>query len=151
MDTDQLDELTNKQSGLLGVSGTSADMRDLLAKQQDDVHAAEAVQLFCYSARKSIGALTAALGGLDTLVFSGGIGENSAEVRQRICTELEYIGVQIDEKRNNSGAKTAEGGKWIVKSGLLSPDAAQVQVWLIPTDEELMIARIISQIIKTIR
>ena len=99
MDADQLDELINKESGLLGVSGTSADMRDLLAKQQDDVHAAEAVQLFCYSARKSIGALTAALGGLDTLVFSGGIGENSAEVRQRICTGLEHIGVRIDETR----------------------------------------------------
>ena len=85
------------------------------------------------------------------LVFSGGIGENSAEVRLRICTGLEHIGVRIDETRNNGGEKTAEGGKWIAKSRLISPDDAQIQVWLIPTDEELMIARIISQIIKAIR
>ena len=151
LDADQLNELINKDSGLLGVSGSSADMRDLLSKQQDNVHAAEAVELFCYSARKSIGALTAALGGLDTLVFSGGIGENSAEVRQRISAGLEYVGVRIDERRNNGGEKTAEGGKWIGKSRLISPDATQVQVWLIPTDEEMMIARITSQIVKTIR
>ena len=105
---DQIDELVNKQSGLLGVSAASADMRDLLAMEQKNIQAAEAVELFCYTARKSIGASSAALGGLDTLVFSGGIGENAVDVRRRICTGLEHLGVQIDGVRNNGGEEKAD-------------------------------------------
>jgi acetate kinase len=146
MDADQMDELVNKQSGLLGVSGTSADMRDLLARQQDDINAAEAVELFCYSARKAIGSLTAALGGLDTLVFSGGIGENSPEVRRRIGRGLEHLGVQIDVGQNNGGEEKAKQGGRKVAPRVISTEVAAVQVWMIPTDEEIMIARITQKI-----
>jgi acetate kinase len=125
---DQFHELVNHQSGLLGVSETSSDLRDLLARQETDVRAAEAVELFCYRARADIGALAAALGGLDSLVFSGGIGENSPEVRRRICDGLEFIGVAIDERRNSSSGP------------LISADGGTVAVRVIPTDEESLIA-----------
>jgi acetate kinase len=134
MTADQIDTLVNKQSGLLGVSGINSDMRDLLAKQKENTHAAEAVELFCYGVRKWIGALAAAMGGLNTLVFSGGVGENAAEVRARICQGLEHLGVQIDEHRNQE------------RSAIISDNAATVTVRIIPTNEEIMIARIVADI-----
>ena len=91
-----IDALLNKQSGLLGVSGTSSDMRDLLGREARDEHAAEAVELFCYRAKKYVGAYAAALGGLDVLIFTGGIGENAPQVRERICVGLEFLGIDID-------------------------------------------------------
>ncbi len=133
LNADGVDELVNKQSGLLGVSGISSDMRDLLAKQSENVDAARAVELFCYAASKWIGALVAALCGLELLVFSGGIGENSAEVRSRICRNLGHLGIQIDEKRNNEHAS------------MISLAGTQVNVCVIPTDEETMIAQIVEQ------
>ena len=129
MTADQFDSLVNHESGLLGVSETSSDVRDLLARQNVDVRAAEAIELFCYQAKKWIGAFAAALGGLDTLVFAGGIGENAPEIRRRICAGLEFLGIALDEGRNASSAL------------LISTDQGPVKVRVIRTDEELMIAR----------
>ncbi|CAX23050.1 putative acetate kinase, propionate kinase [Methylorubrum extorquens DM4] len=124
-----IEELLYRRSGLLGTSGgLSGDMRELLASQ-DRTEAHEAVELFCYRARLHLGALTAALGGLDRLVFTGGIGANAPEIRARICRGLEYLGVRLDDARNRSGATE------------ISPDWADVIVQVIPTDEERMIAR----------
>lgn len=125
----QFDRMVIQESGLLGISETSSDMRDLLAQEADDIRAAEAVELFCYQAKKWTGSFAAALGGLDTLVFAGGIGENSAVTRERICRGLEFLGVQIDQDRNATNQP------------LISPDLGRVRVRVIPTDEELMIAR----------
>jgi acetate kinase len=125
---DQFHDLVNHESGLLGVSETSADLRDLLTRQDSDVRAAEAVELFCYKAKTGIGALAAALGGLDTLVFSGGIGENSPEVRRRICDGLEFLGVTMDDRRNSSNGP------------LISAEQGPAVVRVIPTDEESLIA-----------
>jgi acetate kinase len=130
LSVDQIDELVNRQSGVLGVSETSADMRDLLARETTDQRAAEAISLFCYQAKKSIGAFAAALCGLDTLVFSAGIGENSAAVRSRICSGLEHLGLQLDESQNAAASPA-----------VISADSSRVSVHVIPTDEELMIAR----------
>jgi acetate kinase len=121
--------MVNHESGLLGVSETSSDMRDLLAREADDVRAAEAVALFCYQAKKWIGAFAATLGGLDTLVFTGGIGENSPVVRARICEGLQFLGIELGESRN---AETR---------GVISADASRVTIRVIRTDEGLMIAR----------
>ena len=121
--------MVNHESGLLGVSEISSDMRDLLAKESVDVRAAEAIALFCYQAKKWIGSFAAALGGVDTLVFTGGIGENTPVVRARICEGLGFLGISLEESRN---AKSA---------GVISPDDASVTVRVIRTDEELMIAR----------
>jgi acetate kinase len=121
--------MVNHESGLLGVSGTSSDMRDLLAREERDPRAAEAVELFCYQARKWIGAYAAALGGLDTLVFAGGIGENAPAVRRRICGGLRFLGVSVDARRNAAGAP------------VISARGGAVTVRMIPTDEEQMIAR----------
>jgi acetate kinase len=129
MTTSQFYKMVNHESGLLGVSETSSDMRDLLDHEKTDVRAAEAVALFCYQAKKWIGSFAAALGGLDTLVFAGGIGENAPVVRARICERLECLGIKLDKARN---AKNA------VK---ISKDASCVTVRVIRTDEELMIAR----------
>jgi acetate kinase len=125
---EQFHDLVNHESGLLGVSETSSDLRDLLAQQDSDVRAAEAVELFCYKAKTGIGTLAAALGGLDTLVFSGGIGENSPEVRRRICDGLEFLGVTMDDRRNSSN------------SPIISAEGGPVAVCVIPTDEESLIA-----------
>ena len=122
-------KMVSRESGLLGVSGISSDMRDLVAKESADVRAAEAVQLFCYQAKKWTGAFAAALGGLDTLVFAGGIGENAPLIRERICGGLEFLGVALDPRRN---AKNA---------ALISKGSSRVKVRVIATDEELMIAR----------
>src|ERR687895_1718848 len=125
----EVSDLLNKQAGLLGVSGTSADMRDLLDREPDDRRAAEAIALFCYQAKKFLGALAAALGGLDALVFTGGIGEHSATVRVRVCEGLEFLGIRLDPDRNAA------------HSPVISSDAAEVTVRIVPTDEDLMVAR----------
>ena len=122
-------EMVNHKSGLLGVSETSPDMRDLLERESHDLRAAEAVALFCYQARKWLGAFAAALGGLDSLVFSAGIGENCPSVRARICEGLGFLGVELDEARNAGNA------------AVISAQTGRVTVRLIRTDEELMIAR----------
>jgi acetate kinase len=129
MTTTRFDQMVNHESGLLGVSEISSDMRDLLAREADAVRAAEAVALFCYQAKKWIGAFAAALGGLDTLVFAGGIGENAPLVRARICEGLGFLGIALHESRN---AETAD---------VISTDASRVAVRVIRTDEEQMIAR----------
>ena len=129
MTTTQFYEMVNHRSGLLGVSEISSDMRDLLAQEAGDVRAAEAVALFCYQAKKWIGSFVAALGGLDTLVFAGGIGENSPLVRARICEGLSVLGIELNESRN---AQTA---------GVISTNASRATVRVLRTDEELMIAR----------
>ncbi len=128
----QFDSLVNHKSGLLGVSETSSDVRDLLEREKGDVRAAEAIDLFCYQAKKWIGAFAAALGGLDTLVFSAGIGENAPEIRRRICAGLEFLGIALDAGRNASSAL------------LISTDQGPVKVRVIRTDEELMIARAVA-------
>ena len=129
MSAQQFNEMVNFHSGLLGVSGTSSDMRDLIDRETRDVRAAEAVALFCYQVRKWIGAFAAALGGLDTLVFAGGIGENAAVVRSRICDGLGFLGVEMEEGRNATNA------------GLVSAAGSRVAVHVMHTDEERMIAR----------
>src|SRR5665811_2529732 len=112
MTTKQFYEMANHKSGLLGVSETSSDMSELLEHEAGDVRAAEAVALFCYQVRKWIGAFAAALGGLDTLVFAGGIGENAPIVRARICAGLEFLGIELEEKSNaaNEGVISAAAG-----------------------------------------
>ena len=100
MDTVQFQTMVNHQSGMLGISESSADVRDLLARESSDPRAAEALALFCYQAKKWIGSFAAALGGVDTLVFAGGIGENAAPVRKRICDGLNFLGIEIDENAN---------------------------------------------------
>jgi len=122
-------EMVNHCSGLLGISETSSDMRDLLQREKQDVRAAEAVALFCYQAKKWLGAFLAVLGGLDTLVFAGGIGENAPAVRARICAGLEGFGIALDQERN------------LANAGLISESTGHVAVRVIRTDEELMIAR----------
>ena len=135
MNAKQFNEMVNFQSGLLGVSETSSDMRDLLDHETQDVRAAEAVALFCYQAKKWIGAFAAALGGLDTLVFAGGIGENAPKVRARICDGLGFLGIELDEKRNATN------------EGAISAAASRVAVRVIRTDEELMIARTVCSVL----
>jgi len=132
MTLQQFNHLINHESGLLGISETSSDMRDLLEHEIVDERAAEAVALFCYQVKKWIGAFAAALNGLDTLVFSGGIGENSPIVRDRICDGLEFLGIALDEKSNMAHAS------------LISTETSRVQVRVIPTDEEWMIATLVN-------
>ena len=131
----QFRDLVECQSGLLGVSGTSGDVRDLLRRAPDDPRAAEAVDLFCYQIRKQIGAYAGALGGLDVLVFSGGIGEHSAEIRARSCEGLGFLGVELDPARNDAGAPR------------ISTDSGRVAVRAIPTDEARMLARSTARIL----
>ena len=135
MSAEQFHKMVNTESGLLGVSETSSDMRDLLTHEQSDPRAAEAVALFCYQARKWIGALTAALGGLDTLVFTAGIGEHSPVVRTRICEGLEFLGVTLDETRNEASEP------------VISKEDGKVTVRVMPTDEEGEIARSVSRLL----
>ncbi len=137
MTTEHFYEMVNHKSGLLGVSEISPDMRDLLAQEADDIRAAEAVALFCYQAKKWIGAFAAALGGVDTVVFAGGIGENAPRVRARICEGLGFLGIELSESRN---AETA---------GVISTDSSRATVRVIRTDEDLMIARSVSRILQS--
>jgi len=131
----EIETLMNKQSGVLGISGLTSDMRELLAEahEQNDRRAKLAIEIFCYRVRKYIGAYLAAMNGADAIVFTGGIGENSPEVRARICNGLQWIGIELDEETNQNHA----GGR----EGLISKDTSRLAVYLIPTDEELLIAR----------
>jgi acetate kinase len=124
-----LDDLVNRRSGLLGVSGTSPDMRHLLEREGEDEAAAAAIELFCYLAVKQLGAMTAALGGLDAVVFSGGIGESAPAIRARIAAGAAHLGVRLDAERNDRSA------------AIISAAGSPVTVRVIPTDEELVIAR----------
>jgi acetate kinase len=135
LDAKKFNEMINFQSGLLGVSETSSDMRDLLDRETQDVRAAEAVALFCYQVKKYIGAFAAALGGLDTLVFAGGIGENAPPVRARICNGLGFLGIELEEKRNAAN------------EGVISTAAGRVVVRVIRTDEERMIAETVCRVL----
>jgi acetate kinase len=127
--TAAVSDLINQKAGLAGVSGGSSDMRDLLAREDADPHAAEAVELFCYQARKFLGGLAAVLGGIDTLIFTGGIGENAPEIRKRICEGMGHLGLAVDTRANEAGAP------------LISSGESRAAIRVIPTNEELMIAR----------
>jgi acetate kinase len=135
MSETQFDRMIHHESGLLGVSEISSDMRDLLNQETSDVRAAEAVALFCYQAKKWIGSFAAALGGLDTLVFAGGIGENAPLVRARVCEGLGFLGLELNEAQNKDNA------------AVISTDGSRVTVRVIRTDEELMIARSVCRIL----
>jgi len=130
----QLNHLVNYESGLLGISGMSGDMQDLLKKQLTDGVAADAIEFFCYQVRKWIGAFAAALGGLDLIVFSGGIGEHSSEIRRRICNDLQFLGIGLDEARN------------LNNESIISTADSKVPVYVIPTNEELMIAKLVNRV-----
>ncbi len=124
-----INRLVNEQAGLIGVSGKSSSMKDLLDKEETDTHSREAIELFCYQALKYLGAMTAVLGGLDILVFTGGIGENSPEIRERISQKADFLAIDINSKKNSSN------------EAVISSDESPVNVRVIKTDEELMIAR----------
>lgn len=136
MDAKDFNDMVNFKSGLLGISETSSDMKDLLAIENQDVRAKEAIELFCYQVKKYIGAFAAALGGIDTLVFAGGIGESAPSVRMRICQGLGFLGIDLDQDRNSTHA------------GLISKSKSSVQVRVIHTDEEIMMAKAIGQLVK---
>jgi len=131
----EFNHMVNHESGLLGVSETSSDIRDLLEHESGDVRAAEAIELFCYQVKKWIGAYAAALGGLDTLVFAGGIGENAPVIRTRICAGLAFLGIEIVEKQNAAN------------EGVISAKTGPATVRVMHTDEELMIAKAVSRVI----
>lgn len=135
LSTREIETLMNKHSGLLGISGLTSDMRELLAeaREENDRRSELAIEIFCYRARKYIGAYLAAMNGADAVVFTGGIGENSPEVRARICDGLQWIGIELDEEVNRSHT----GGR----EGLISREGSRPSVYVIPTDEELLIAR----------
>ena len=135
LSTGEVETLLNKQSGLLGISGLTSDMRELLdeAREQNDRRALLAIEIFCYRVRKYIGAYLAAMNGADAVVFTGGIGENSWEVRARICEGLQWAGLDLDDQRNGEQTRGREG--------LISKDSSSLAAYVIPTDEELLIAR----------
>src|ERR1041385_5314177 len=139
MTAERFHHMINEEAGLLGVSEISPDTRELLKREHVDSRAAEALAIFCYQARKWIGALSAALGGLDTLVFSGGIGENSLPLRGRICEGMGYLGVEIDQDRNSANAE------------VISKESAGVSVRVIRTDEELQMARTVRALLASSR
>ncbi|MDQ3818206.1 MAG: acetate/propionate family kinase, partial [Acidobacteriota bacterium] len=130
-----VETMLNKQSGLIGISGLTNDMRELLAEahENDDRRARLAIEIFCYRARKYIGAYLAAMNGADAIIFTGGIGENSAEVRAKISDGLQWLGLELDEERNGAHTNGREG--------LISRDGSRLAAYVIPTDEELLIAR----------
>jgi len=132
----QFNHLINHESGLLGISGMSSDMRELLKDQANDSRAAEAIDVFNYQTKKWIGSFAAALGGVDTLIFSGGIGENASQIRASICSDLEFLGITLDESRN------------VKHEGIISSDSSRVCVRVIRTNEQLMIARLVYQFLK---
>ncbi len=134
MSFDEVESLLNKQSGLLGISGLTNDMRVLQSEleEHDDRRARLAIEIFCYRVRKYIGAFLAAMGGADAIVFTGGIGENSSEIRERICEGLEWAGLSLDSEKN----KTTMG-----KEAAISTEGSRLAAYVIPTDEELLIAR----------
>lgn len=136
MDVTGLNALINREGGLLGVSARSGEMNELLSLAATDPNAAEALDLYCYTAKKHLGALVAILGGLDILVFTGGIGERAPAVRARICEELEFLGITIDDARNRAAAP------------IISPGQSPVTIRIIPTDEERMVARHTAELIR---
>jgi acetate kinase len=136
MTAEQFHSMVNWQSGLLGVSETSSDVRELLAREPSDQRAADAVPLFCYQTKKWIGAFAAALGGLDALVFTGGIGENAPVIRARICDGLGFLGIELDQQRNAANAEQISG------------KGSRVAVRVIRTDEELIIAKSVCRFLK---
>ena len=129
-------DVLNEQAGLLGVSGISSDMQELLAKETGDHRAAEAIALFCYQARKFLGSLAAVLSGLDTLVFTGGIGENAPSIRSRICEGMEFLGIRLDPALNSANA------------AVISTEGSHVRVRVMKTDEAIMIARYTEDLIR---
>jgi len=135
MSLSEIDSMLNKQSGLLGISGLTGDMRELLEEEAEngDRRARLAIDVFCRRVRRYIGAYLAETGGTDALIFTGGIGENAPSVRERICQGLEFLGVTLDKERNGPMKSGA--------SGLITTDGAPLPVYVIPTDEELLIAR----------
>jgi acetate kinase len=135
LDAKGFNEMVNFQSGLLGISETSSDMQDLLGRESQDGRAADAIALFCYQIRKWIGGFAAALTGLDTLIFAGGIGEKAPLVRARICAGLEFLGIELDEKRN------------AINEGMISTATSRVAVRVMRTDEELMIATLVCRVL----
>jgi acetate kinase len=130
----KFNEMVNFQSGLLGISETSSDMHDLLERETKDVRAAESIALFCYEVKKKIGSFAAALGGVDTLVFAGGIGENAPIIRARICDGLGFLGIELEEKRN------------LASAAVISTEAGRVAVRVMHTDEEWMIAKTVCRV-----
>lgn len=134
-DGSEIDDLVNHQSGLLGVSGISPDMKTLLEKRKTEPHVHQAVEMFCYQFRKQIGAYAAVLGGVDTLVFTGGIGERAAPVRWEVCQDLEFLGITLDADLNETHAP------------VISKSEGTCTVRVIPTNEDLMIARHTSKIV----
>ncbi|MCC6742750.1 MAG: acetate kinase [Acidobacteria bacterium] len=135
MQVDELDGMLNKRSGLLGISGLTNDMRDLLEEERanQDRRAGLAVDIFCQRVRKYIGAYLAIMNGADALVFTGGIGENSDEIRRRICADMGFLGISLDEKLNSATVGRLEGE--------VSGSGCRVRIFVIPTNEELLIAR----------
>ncbi len=129
--------LLNRESGLLGVSESTADMRELLRKEAADPRAALAIQLFCYRAKKYIGAYAAALGGLDLLAFSGGIGENAPVIRERICAGLDFLGLGVDATSNHAN------------EAIISTGASRVKIRVVRADEEKTIAQQVSSLLKS--
>ena len=135
MSSKEFNDMVNFQSGLLGISETTSDMRDLLKHEMQDVRAAEAVALFCYQVKKWIGSFAAALGGIETLVFSGGIGENAPAVRARTCDGLGFLGIELEEKHN------------VANEGVISAASSRVVVRVIRTNEEQIIAKTVCQVL----
>jgi acetate kinase len=132
---EQFNHLVHHESGLLGISETTSDMRELMKAESTDGRASEAIELFCYQIKKTIGSFAAALGGIDTLVFSGGIGENIPQIRSRICKNLVFLGIELDEKRNKKNDL------------IVSTDTGTVNVRVIATNEELMMAKLMGQVL----
>jgi len=132
--------LLNKHSGLIGISGESSDMREILtAVKEDHKRSKYAFEIFCYRIKKYLGAYAAAMGGLDAFVFTGGIGENSSEVRKEVCSNLEFLGIKIDDAKNQNSEE------------VISVDGGKVAVLKIPTDEELVIALDTSEIVRSLK
>jgi acetate kinase len=135
MTATKFNHMVNHESGLLGISERSSDMRELLEHETQDVRSAEAVALFCYQVKKWIGSYAAVLGGLDTLVFAGGIGEHAPLIRARICEGLEFLGIEISAEQNAANV------------GVISVETGRVTVRVIHTDEEKMIAKAVYRIL----
>lgn len=135
---EQFADMINHQSGLLGISETSSDMRELLKMQHEDIHASDAIELFCYQTKKWIGSFTAVLGGIDTVVFSGGIGEHASEVRSNICYSLAFLGIELDELKNMNN------------ESVISSSSSSVTVRVIKTNEEVMIAKLVSSLLESV-
>jgi acetate kinase len=134
LSSSEVDTLLNTQSGLLGISGLTNDMRELQAelKEHEDRRVRLAIEIFCYRARKYIGSYLAAMGGADAIVFTGGIGENSPDVRARICGGMDWTGLRLDAAKNQ---------ETVGREGQISADGSKLLAYAIPTDEELLIAR----------